>query len=143
MMEHHSISMLPMLLNVLRKKMMEEHRILLESYGLTQKHLDYLMLLNCHKSGLAQKDIVERIHLDKAHASRSLRELVEKGILSKEDKKGYNNKYFLSNFGLEVSEKIKSQSLRIHQEVFSVLSEEEREQIEKIAKKLSDHILDK
>lgn len=139
----HSISMLPTLLHTLRKKMMEEHNKLLESYGLTQMHIPYLMVLCNHKEGLPQKDMIDKIHLDKAHASRALKELVAKDILIKEDKQAYKNKYFLSKKGTELTQKMRLLNKSSHEEVFSILSGEEKEQLEHIVKKLTNHILGK
>ncbi len=137
----NSISMLPTLLHTLRKKMIEEHHKLLESYGLTKMHIPYLMVLCHHKEGLPQKDMIDIIHLDKAHASRALKELVSKDILIKEDKHTYKNKYFLSKKGLELTNKMKTLDQDSHKEIFSTLTSEERVQLESILKKLTDHIM--
>jgi DNA-binding MarR family transcriptional regulator len=139
----HSISMLPTLLHTLRKKMMEEHNELLELYGLTQMHIPYLMVLCNHKEGLPQMDMIEKIHLDKAHASRALKELVNKNILIKEDKKTYKNKYFLSEKGLELTNRMRLLNQRSHEEIFSILTDEEQKQLEHILKKLTNHVLGK
>lgn len=136
-----SISMLPTLLHTLRKKMMEEHHKLLESYGLTRMHIPYLMILCSHKEGLAQKDMIDKINLDKAHASRALKELIEKGILFKEDKQAYKNKYFLAEKGLALTSKMKLLNQKSNEEIFSVLSDEERVQLENIVKKLTNHFM--
>lgn len=139
----NSISMLPTLLHTLRKKMMEEYNKLLDSYGLTQAHVPYLMVLCHHKEGLPQKEMIDIIHLDKAHASRALKELVIKEILIKEDKNTYKNKYFLSDKGLELTKKMKLLNHSSHEEIFSILTDEERKQLEIIVKKLSDHLMEK
>jgi DNA-binding MarR family transcriptional regulator len=139
----NSISMLPMLLHTLRKRMMEEYNKLLDSYGLTQIHVPYLMVLCHHQEGLPQKEMIDIIHLDKAHASRALKELVTKEIIIKEDKNTYKNKYFLSEKGLELTKKMKSLNRNSHEEVFSILTEEERKQLENIVKKMTDHLMEK
>jgi DNA-binding MarR family transcriptional regulator len=139
----NSISMLPMLLHTLRKKMMEEYNKLLESYGLTQAHVPYLMVLCHHKDGLPQKEMIDIIHLDKAHASRALKELVIKDIFIKEDKNAYKNKYFLSDKGLDLTKKMKLLNQSSHEEVFSILTDDERMQLENIVKKMTDHLMEK
>lgn len=139
----NSISMLPTLLHTLRKKMMEDNNKLLESYELTQIHIPYLMVLCHHKEGLPQKEMIDIIHLDKAHASRALKELVLKEILIKEDKSTYKNKYFLSEKGLELTKKMRALNQNNHEEVFSILTDEERKQLEIIVKKLTDHLMEK
>lgn len=136
-----SISMLPMLLNVLQKKMMEEHISYLETFGLTKQHIPYLMILWNHKEGISQTDMIDQIHFDKAHASRALKDLLLKKIIVKEDINTYKNKYFLSESGLEIAQKIKLQNKKIHEEIFSILTDEERIQIENIVKKLTDHLV--
>lgn len=139
----HSISMLPMLFNILRKKMIIEHQKLMESHELTRRHIPYLMILFNHKEGLLQQEIVDKVHMDKAHASRSLKELLLREFIIKEDKKGYNKKYFLSDKGIDLTLKMKTQSQSIHEEVFSILDDEERTQFEDIIKRLTDHIENK
>lgn len=130
-----------MLLNVLQKKMMEEHISYLETFGLTKQHIPYLMILWNHKEGISQTDMIDQIHFDKAHASRALKDLVLKKIIVKEDINTYKNKYFLSESGLEIAQKIKLQNKKIHEEIFSILTDEERSQIENIVKKLTDHLV--
>lgn len=137
-----SLSMLPTLLHTLRKKMMESHNKIVESYGLTQMHIPYLMVLCNHEEGLAQKDMIGKIHLDKAHASRALKELVEKGIVIKEDIQTYKNKYFLSKKGFKLSNEMKVSSRNTHEKVFSILTDDERMQLENIIKKLTEQIMD-
>ncbi len=130
-----------MLLNVLQKKMMEEHISYLETFGLTKQHIPYLMILWNHKEGISQTDMIDQIHFDKAHASRALKDLLLKKIIVKEDINTYKNKYFLSESGLEIAQKIKLQNKKIHEEIFSILTDEERIQIENIVKKLTDHLV--
>lgn len=136
----HSMSTLPVLLSVLRKKIMEEQIKDLEKYDLTRQHIHYIIVLWNHKDGLIQKEIVEHAHFDKAHASRALKELVEKEMIYKEDKNTYKNKYYLTKKGLDIAEKMKSKNHKIIEEVFSILSDEEKMQMERILKKLTDHI---
>lgn len=139
----NSISMLPTLLKILQQKMMEEHIKYLETLDLSKQHVPYLMVLWNNREGLSQKEIIDKIRFDKAHTSRALKELVNKNIVIKEDKNGYKNKYFLAKSGLEIAQNIKLENQRIHEEVFAILTEEERLQIEKIVKKLTDHIVNK
>ncbi len=137
-----SDALFPTFLHTLRRKMNEDINKLLESYSLTQMHIPYLMVLCHHREGLSQKDMIEKIQLDKAHASRALKELIEKGILIKEDKKTYKNKYFLSDKGLIITDHMKKSNRKTHESVFSILSDEEKSQLDLIIKKLTDHIME-
>ncbi len=136
----NSMSTLPVLLGVLRKRIMEEQMKYLDQFDLSKQHIHYLIVLWNHKEGLLQKELVEFVHFDKAHASRALKELIIKDMIYKEDKNTYKNKYYLTEKGLEVAGKIKTRSHKIIEDIFSILSEEEKKQMEATLKKLTDHI---
>lgn len=136
----YSMSTLPVLLSVLRKKIMEEQIKDLEQFDITKQHVHYIIVLWNHKEGLIQKEIVEFAHFDKAHASRALKELVDKDMIYKEDKSTYKNKYYLTKKGLKIAETMKSKNHKIIEDVFSILSDEEKKQMEQILKKLTDHM---
>ena len=132
--------MLPVLLGILRKKIMEGQLQYFSQFGLSKQHIHYVVILWNHKEGLTQKEIIEFAHFDKAHASRALKELIDKNLIEKEDKKTYKNKYFLTKEGSEIAEKTKQNNHQIFEEIFSVLTEDEQKQLESILKKVTDHI---
>ena len=119
-----TMSNLPVLLNVFRKKIMENQIKYIEQFGLSKQHIHYFIVLWNHKDGLTQKEIVEYAHFDKAHASRALKDLLENDMITKDDHKGYKNKYFLSQKGLEIAEKMKSRNQKIIENVFSILTDD-------------------
>jgi DNA-binding MarR family transcriptional regulator len=141
-MMEHTMSTLPVLLNSLRKKIMEEQLKFIETYGLSKQHIPYIIVLWNQKEGLVQKKMIEQIHFDKAHASRALKELIDKNILIKEDKQTYKNKYFLSDLGLEIAQKMKSRNQVIIEDIFQVLTDEEKKQMKHILEKLTKNIQD-
>lgn len=130
------ISLLPMLFAALHKKMMEQHQMLLASHNLSKTHLPYLMILNDNKDGKMQNEMSEMLFLDKAHTSRSLKELQEMGYVIKEDINTYKNKFRLTDKGFDIAKAFKNQNELMRQKVFESLNKEELDQLSNIISKL-------
>lgn len=127
-------------LHVMKKKIMDEHLKYFESQNLSKQHLPYMMILSNHQGGLAQTQIIDIIKHDKAHASRALKELIELNYAYKDNEKGYKNKYYLTDKGFEIAVKIKHKNDEILDEIFSVITEEEKHVLEDILKKVVEHM---
>jgi len=130
------ISLLPMLFAALHKKMMEQHQKILASNNLSKTHLPYLMILNDNQDGLMQNEMSEMLFLDKAHTSRSLKELQENGYIVKGDINTYKNKFRLTDKGIDIAKTFKNQNALMRQKVFETLSKEEIDQLSNIISKL-------
>jgi len=130
------ISLLPMLFAALHKKMMEQHQKILASNNLSKTHLPYLMILNDNQDGLMQNEMSEMLFLDKAHTSRSLKELQENGYIVKGDINTYKNQFRLTDKGIDIAKTFKSQNALMRQKVFETLNKEEIDQLSNIISKL-------
>jgi len=130
------ISLLPMLFAALHKKMMEQHQKILASNNLSKTHLPYLMILNDNQDGLMQNEMSDMLFLDKAHTSRSLKELQENGYIVKGDINTYKNKFRLTDKGIDIEKTFKNQNALMRQKVFETLSKEEIDQLSNIISKL-------
>jgi DNA-binding MarR family transcriptional regulator len=130
------ISLLPMLFAALHKKMMEQHQKILASNNLSKTHLPYLMILNDNQDGLMQNEMSDMLFLDKAHTSRSLKELQENGYIVKGDVNTYKNKFRLTDKGIDIAKTFKNQNALMRQKVFETLSKEEIDQLSNIISKL-------
>ncbi len=127
-------------LHVMKKKIMDEHLKYFESQNLSKQHLPYMMILSNHQEGLSQTQIIDIVKHDKAHASRALKELIELNYAHKDSEKGYKNKYYLTKKGLDIAVKIKHKNDEIMDEIFSVITEEEKHVLEDILKKVVEHM---
>lgn len=125
-----------MLFAALHKKMMEQHQKILAANNLSKTHLPYLMILNDNQDGLMQNEMSEMLFLDKAHTSRSLKELQENGYIVKGDVNTYKNKFRLTDKGIDIAKTFKNQNALIRQKVFETLNKEEIDQLSNIISKL-------
>jgi len=130
------ISLLPMLFAALHKKMMEQHQKILAANNLSKTHLPYLMILNDNQDGLMQNEMSDMLFLDKAHTSRSLKELQENGYIVKGDINTYKNKFRLTDKGIDIAKTFKNQNALMRQKVFETLNKEEIDQLSNIISKL-------
>ncbi len=137
---NHDMSLLPMLFSALQKKMMEQHQKIMDLYQISKAHMPYIMMLNTNKEGMTQHELTEKSFLDKAHTSRSLKELIEKDIIEKEEINKYKNKFKLTSKGLEIAQAFKAEGSKMHKKVFESLSKDELDQLRNILTKLYDAI---
>ena len=135
---NQDMSLLPMLFSALQKKMMEQHQKIMDKYQISRSHMPYLMMSKSSKDGMTQQELSEKSFLDKAHTSRSLKELLEIGFVEKENINKYKNKFKLTEKGLKVAKEFKTEGAKVHKKVFEVLTEEETQQLGKIISKIYD-----
>lgn len=135
-----NISYLPILFHSLHKMMMEEHDTVFESCDLTKRHIPFLMVMGRFPEGLTQQEISEKMNMDKAHTSRTLRDLEEKGYVIKEGEGTYKHKYLPTEKSIEIKKLLKEKNDQIVNKVLSVLSDDEINQFETILRKLTDEI---
>ncbi len=131
------ISYLPVLFHRLQKKMMDEHEGIMTSYDLTKRHIPFLMILGRNKEGLTQQEISEMIKMDKAHTSRTLRDLEQRGYVKKLGDSTYKNKYIVTKKAEDARDAIKENNQLMLKKVLSVLTDEELDVFENIVKKLT------
>lgn len=139
-MRQRDISFIPVMFHQIQKKMMEKHEKIMDSFDLTKKHVPFFMILSKFPDGITQQELSEKMHMDKGHTSRTLRELEEKGYVEKLGESAYKNKYKISQKGHDIHQSIKKENQEIIKTVLEVLTEEELENFEKIMRKITEAI---
>jgi DNA-binding MarR family transcriptional regulator len=132
----NDLDMLPMLFGMLHKKMMEQHHEVLTKHGLNKTHIPYIMFLSKHKEGLTQKEMSEKLFLDKGHTSRALKELVDCGIIRKDQEKTYKNKYYLEVKGIAIIKEIKAASDVVKEKIEGLLTDGEIQVLRNLIQKI-------
>lgn len=127
---------LPMIFNTLHKKMMEKHHDILNSYNLSKVHMPYLLIISDHQEGITQKAMTNVLFMDKAHASRALKDLLNKAMINKDDETVYKNKYYLTDLGKKVVEDIRTSSMKMREKIILALTPEEIDAFRKLSEKL-------
>ncbi|MCD8561995.1 MAG: hypothetical protein LRY20_00690 [Acholeplasmataceae bacterium] len=74
--------------------------------------------------------------MDKGHASRALRDLVDKQMINKDDQTTYKNKYFINENGLKVVQAARKQTIDLRKKVIESLTEEELILFTKVIEKM-------
>ena len=131
------ISYLPVLFHRLQKRIMDEHEGIMKSYDLTKRHIPFLMMLGRNKEGLTQQELSEMLKMDKAHTSRTLRDLEQRGYVEKLGDSTYKNKYIITKKAEDARDSIKANNQLMLKKVLSVLTDEELDVFENIVKKLT------
>ncbi|MGE4321345.1 MAG: MarR family winged helix-turn-helix transcriptional regulator [Acholeplasmataceae bacterium] len=139
-MKQRDITFIPVMFHQIQKKMMEKHEKIMETYDLTKKHVPFFMILSKFPDGVTQQELSEKMHMDKGHTSRTLRELEDKGYVEKLGESAYKNKYKISQKGLDVQFNVKKENQEIIKTVLEVLTEEELESFERIMRKITEAI---
>ena len=130
------ISYLPLLFHSIQKKISESHETIMASSNLTRRHIPFIMVIKKYDNGITQQELSEYMHMDKAHTSRTLKDLEEKGYVEKVGNNTYKNKYLLSQQGEDIFKTIKDANQQILNRVLGILTEEELQTFEKIIRKL-------
>jgi len=129
---------LPAFFHQMNKLMMEEHLKILSSYELTKVHVPILMVLSNHESGLYQSELARKLYYNRAHISRTLKELLERDFIYQENTNTYKNRYFISEKGITVADAIRASGKNIKERLFSVLTEEEPNEFGRLVKKMME-----
>jgi DNA-binding MarR family transcriptional regulator len=130
------LNSLPMLFSALHKKMMEQHQQFLLEVGLSKMHVPYLMILAEHQEGLTQKEMIDQLFLDKAHASRALRDLIMKKMIRKDEETIYKNKYYLEEKGRNIIKNMRETTQALRMKIFSSLDDDEVALFKRLSEKL-------
>lgn len=131
-----NLDAMPTLFAALHKRMMDNHQRILSQYGLTKIHSPYLMILNDHKEGLTQREMIDALFLDKAHASRALRDLISMMMIKRDDETMYKNKYYLLEKGQEVVDSLKKDTMLLRMKILESMTEEEISMFRNLTEKI-------
>ena len=98
------------------------------------KVLDHLRYHN----GASQKDIAHACHIEPASLTSILNRMEKQHMIERKNLNGNRRSFhiFLTDYGMELSESIEKAFLSLEQEVFSGISNAEKEQFLKIFEKL-------
>ena len=131
---HYLLMSYPSHLNLnLQKKIMAVLKPLGLSTG-QPKVLDHLRYHN----GASQKDIAHACHIEPASLTSILNRMEKQHMIERKNLNGNRRSFhiFLTDYGMELSESIEKAFLSLEQEVFSGISNAEKEQFLKIFEKL-------
>ncbi len=131
------ISYLPVLFHSFNKQMMEEHEKILANSELTRRHIPFLIMLSRFPEGLTQQELSEKLNLDKAHTSRTLRDLEAKGYVEKLGETAYKNKFKETKKAHKVKCLVEKKNQEIIKKILGILSNEELDTFEMLVKKIT------
>lgn len=128
----------------LKKLLEKKSEVLMQKYDLRKVELDILAYLYSYKEmyGDTAKDIVNRKHISKAHISKSVENLKERGLINLiEDKEDHRISHITLS---EAANEVVREFLEIHNAcksiVFQNITEEEKRQTENIFLKMQNNI---
>lgn len=98
----------------------------MESYGLKGSNVTCLVFLGQSPEGLTAAELCERCMEDKAGISKSLAALKEKGFIDREENKKYKGKYFISDTGMKIVNKLNSTINNVVEDAGNGFSNSER-----------------
>ena len=78
----------------------------------------------------------EKLFLDKGHTSRALKELVDCGIIRKDQERTYKNKYYLEEKGIVIVKEIKAASDAVKEKIEELLTDEEIQVLRNLIQKI-------
>ena len=124
-------------LSKLRKATCKFHSELLKPFGITHRYAAYIMILS-DSEGMTMKQLSEELCVDPANTTRVIATLKEKGLVCDDCKKlgGRKFKVFLTDSGKNLAERLKEDFINSNDNMFAVLTAEEREQFFKLCSKI-------
>lgn len=126
----------------LRKLFDREFEVVRERYRLRQVELDILCLLARLDTMKTEKEIAALRCLSKAHVSKSIENLKEKGYIAAEEGKEDRRRLYLhvTEEGKKAAESIGSIRNRILDNLYDGITEEEREVFLRVMKKMTENV---
>ena len=124
---------------MMQKQMSEQ----MKHFGLSSGHVFYLLSLkDGPPRGITLKELSTDCANNKAHTTRIIADLEEKGYVQREYEQGMQKKFRirLTPQGEEISQRIKAGMQKQHEVVFSCLSDEEYEELLRLLKKICMHL---
>ena len=129
---------LPVFFHHLHKRMIEEHSKILDNYGLTKAHVPFIMYISDHKEGIYQSELARKLDFNRAHISRTLKDLEVCNIVRQEHENKYKNKYYITDKGQKIAIEMKEAGENIKKRIFAALTEDEMKEFQRIVKKMTD-----
>ncbi len=125
-----------------RKLITKRHFAIQEKYDLQKIDIIILMYLSESKDKDTSKDIASLKLFTKSHVSQSLSKLLERGLIrietDKNDRRISHN--LLTESAFKLTEEIKASARQILEDVLHGVTDEEREELNRIAEKISSNL---
>ncbi|HSK69396.1 MAG TPA: MarR family transcriptional regulator [Candidatus Limnocylindria bacterium] len=137
-MKAESPLMLPVMLNMLKKRLDGANAGLLEKYGLSKLHLLYLLVLYENGEGMTLKELSDFLDFDKANTSRAISQLTAKEYVRKSPQGALDLKYKveLTQAGRDVAAVIWRHNHAVNSGLVRLFTPEELATLLRIAGKL-------
>lgn len=137
-MRENNIQLMLQLFRRIKHGVHRKHREMMDAYGIRGISCVYLGALSRKfPEGGTQKELSEAVHMDKAHTSRVIAALEEKGCVERMNESAVlNYKIRLTDKGREMAEVCEREMKVIEDKLSSVITEEEAEVLTEILKKL-------
>ena len=103
-------------------------------------HVMCLFQLNRHKDGLTVTEISNLCGEDKAATSRTVSDLIQKGLVTTDKEKKYRTPIMLTKEGQEIADKIDKQAAQAVESVGQGLTDDERETFYKALTIISENL---
>lgn len=129
---------LPVFFHRIHKKMIEEHSKILSKHDLTKAHVPFIVSLYDQENGLYQSELARTLDFNRAHISRTLKDLEEKGFVKTKNESSYKHRYFITSEGKAIASEMKEAGKKIRKLIFSALTSEEIKEFERLVKKMTD-----
>ena len=109
---------------LLQKQISRLRSLAMERAGLKSSDLPVLIALDLKKEGLKMEEIVAKTQTDKAQISRTVRGLLEQGMIEKQGGGKYKNRYLLTEKGSRLMDKINQVIELVFEEAHGTLDDE-------------------
>ena len=131
----------PVVLDRIKKQIQKSVKNVLREYGLSGAHGMYLFTLY-QKGPLTMKELSQYTGTDKANTTRVIADLHDKGFIYDDRPEKYSRKYkvYLTKQGNTAAQAVEQAMKEFRETMFRCLSEEEKEQLSSILRKIVDHM---
>ncbi|MGL4739485.1 MAG: MarR family winged helix-turn-helix transcriptional regulator [Sarcina sp.] len=127
------------------KKMMKNNfyrsRKVIEDYGLYVGQPQFLFTLY-KEEGLRQKDIAEKLEIQAPTVTVTVKRLEKSGFITKciDEKNKRVSRLYLTEKGRQACEELKDVMRSVHDQIFSVLTEEEKDKFKELLIKINSRM---
>ncbi len=139
-MHEFKIELIPILMGKVDKEFKSRLNEKLKDAPAKGKDVVYLLILNSY-DGLTLKELTTLSNFDKAYTTSAIKKLCELGFVFCDKKSEDSRKFsiYLTSNGKEYVEYVSKEATQIRKEIFSFLTEEEMQTMNKIAMKMGDY----
>ena len=123
----------------IKRSMGKKFSEVLKPYGLSGFHAMFFNALNNNPKGLSQAELTENLGIDKAHVSRVVASLEEKGFAKRESREGESRPLVvLTEKGVETAQMCDEIFVNIKKTICEAIPKENRDEFIKTMETLAD-----